>query len=283
MKLVVTIVFLFLLLPNLQSAEPEFGHKNLVEYIAGDLPIIIAAPHGGRIKEASISDRKSGVLTSDTNTDDLARKVYEAFKKNGKTPHLIICHLHRIKVDCNRSEKECYEGDEQALKVWKGFQSYIEKAKESILKNGQKVLYIDLHAHGHKIQRLELGYLISTKDLFKQGEAFKEKEKISSLKGLVNSAQFEDLIRGEKSLGTLMEKKGFPSVPSVKMKDAGKGNKYFRGGYNTVQHGAQKSKGCFAIQIECNWKGVRDSKKARMTFGDALSKCLLTFYDNYLK
>lgn len=275
--------FIFLLLPSLYSTERQFGHKKLVEYIAGDLPIIIAAPHGGKVKEASIADRKSGVLISDTHTDDLALKVYEAFKKLGKTPYVVICHLHRSKVDCNRSEEECYEGDEQALKVWKEFHAYIEKAKSEISQKGQKVLYIDLHAHAHKIQRLELGYLLKGKDLFKKGKDFEKLEGKSSLKGLVESSQFTELIRGEKSLGTLLENEGFPSVPSIKVQDPGKGNKYFNGGYNTRRYGTQMSKGSFAIQIECNWKGVRNSEKARIKFGEALSKSLLTYYETFLK
>lgn len=283
MKLFYHLILLLSLLPCLFSAEAEYGHKKYVEYIPGDLPIIIAAPHGGRQKDDTIADRTKGVVVTDTNTDKLARRVYEAFKKNGKTPHLIICHLRRLKVDCNRSREESCEGDKQALQVWDDFQGFVEKAKKSILKKKQKVLYIDIHAHGHKIQRLELGYLISASQLTKKGRDLEKYHTRSSLKGLVKENAFEDLIRGKNSLGTLMSEAGFPSVPSLEIQDPGKGNKFFSGGYNTVAHGAQKSAGCFAIQIECNKIGVRDSETNHIKFAEALHRSLITFYDNFMK
>ena len=283
MKLFYHLFLTLFILPCLYSVETQFGHKKYVEYIPGDLPIIIAAPHGGRLKDDSIKDRTKGVVVTDTNTDKLARRVHEAFKKNGKAPHLIISHLRRLKVDCNRSREESCEGDKQALQVWDDFQGFVEKAKKNIRKNSQKVLYIDLHAHGHKIQRLELGYLLLSSGLFRKGSEFNKQNSRSSLKGLVAEEKFEDLIRGENSLGTLLAEAGFPSVPSREMKDAGKGNKYFSGGYNTKVHGAQESEGCFAIQIECNNKGVRDSEKNRIKFSEALAESLLIFYKSYLK
>lgn len=265
------------------SLEKNVSSNEYVEYIPGDLPIIISAPHGGRKKDKSIADRKNGVLTSDANTDLLARQVYDAFAKTGKTPHLVICHLHRIKVDCNRNEKECYEGDPKALAVWKEFQNSIEKAKKVITAKGQKVLFVDLHGHGHEIPRLELGYLLSSKELFLKEAAFNKLMSKSSFKGLVDRADFESLIRGPESIGTLLEEEGFPSVPSSKVPDPGKGNKYFNGGYNTVRHGAQNSPNCYSVQIEMNKPGVRDTDENRKKFAAALSRVLNKFYKQFLK
>ena len=276
-------LFFFFLVPGLYSAEAQFGHKKYVEYIPGDSPIIIAAPHGGRLKDDSIPDRTSGVVVTDTNTDILARNIYESFKKSGNTPHLIICHLKRLKVDCNRSREKSCEGDKQALKVWDDFQGFIEKAKSTIRKTKKKILYIDLHTHGHRIQRLELGYLLRSSDLRKSGDEFNHLQVRSSLKDLVQSAEFNELIRGEKSLGTLLSNKGYPSVPSLQIQEPGKGNKFFSGGFNTVQHGAQKATDSFAIQIECNNKGVRDSEQNRLKFAGVLSQSLLTFYQSFLE
>ena len=119
-------LFLILLLPAfIYSSDKAFDGHKYIEHIQGDLPIIISAPHGGRIKDKAIPDRTKGVLRSDLNTDKLAMQVYEAFKKKGKTPHLVICHLHRIKVDCNRSKEECSDGDPKAIAVWQAFQDSI--------------------------------------------------------------------------------------------------------------------------------------------------------------
>ena len=262
------------------ASESHFGYKKYVEYIPGDIPIIISAPHGGRLTDDSIPDRKKGTLVTDSNTDKLARAVYEAFK--GKKPHVIICHLKRIKVDCNRSRQMSCDGNKNALRVWDDYQGFIEKAKKSIKEKNQKVLFIDIHGHGKPFQRLELGYLLSGRQLSKKGDEFNKFEKSSSIGGLQNKVSFEKLIRGPKSLGAFLAQKGYKSVPSPEHKEAEKG-KFFSGGYNTKRHGALKSKGCYAIQIEANYKGVRDNKKNIDKFAKSLSSSLLQFYSTYMK
>ncbi|MGB8168224.1 MAG: hypothetical protein WCF18_12075, partial [Chthoniobacteraceae bacterium] len=37
-----------------------FGQDNYIEYIAGDLPLIISSPHGGREKPDEFPDRAKG-------------------------------------------------------------------------------------------------------------------------------------------------------------------------------------------------------------------------------
>ena len=60
-------VWLLLLLGSLAAASAfaqtylpgvsYFGRSNYIEYIAGDLPIIISAPHGGALIPAEMPDR----------------------------------------------------------------------------------------------------------------------------------------------------------------------------------------------------------------------------------
>ena len=137
MKVLLILTICLLPLTDL-TAESQFGYKKYTEYIPGDLPIIIAAPHGGRIKDDSIPDRTKGTLITDTNTDKLARNIYDAFKIKGKTPHIVICHLKRTEVDCNRSRIMSCEGDKNALKVWDDFQGFIKQAKDKIRKTTRK-------------------------------------------------------------------------------------------------------------------------------------------------
>ncbi len=62
-----------------EPGKSYFGRSNYVEYIAGDLPLIISAPHGGTLKPAEIPDRKEGEFISDADTEDLVRTVQRAF------------------------------------------------------------------------------------------------------------------------------------------------------------------------------------------------------------
>ena len=80
-----------------QAFEPGrsyFGRSNYVEYIAGDMPLIISAPHGGTLRPAEIPDRKSGEFATDTCLEDLARTAQQALHDySGHYPHVIICRL----------------------------------------------------------------------------------------------------------------------------------------------------------------------------------------------
>jgi hypothetical protein len=74
-----------------------FGRANYIEYIAGNLPVIISVPHGGNLTPSEIPDRTCGDETvTDSYTRELAESVrQEIHNITGCTPHVIICHLKR--------------------------------------------------------------------------------------------------------------------------------------------------------------------------------------------
>src|SRR5262245_4949000 len=96
---------------NYQAGQSYFGSNQYIEYVAGDLPLILSAPHGGRESPEELPDRTEGTFAFDTNTQELARAVAnELHARTGGWPHLIICRLHRRKVDCNREIVEAAAG-----------------------------------------------------------------------------------------------------------------------------------------------------------------------------
>ena len=58
-----------------------FGTSDYVEYIAGDLPVIFSAPHGGALEPAGIPARTTATCgpdvttVTDANTEDLVRQI----------------------------------------------------------------------------------------------------------------------------------------------------------------------------------------------------------------
>ena len=54
---------------------------------------------------------------------------------------------------------------------------------------------------------------------------------------------FESILRGEESLGNLMQEKGFNSIPSIKNKYA-HGRSYYGGDYTTREHGSMNGGKC---------------------------------------
>jgi hypothetical protein len=90
------------------------------------------------------------------------------------------------------------------------------------------------------------------------------------------------MIRGEFALGTLLAARGYPSVPSQQDVAPASIDPYFDGGYNTVRYGSRDSMTIDAIQIECNFTGVRNTAANRTAFAtqsaDALKIYLFKHY-----
>src|SRR3954471_18885205 len=149
-----------------QPGKSYFGRNRYIEYLAGDMPFVLSAPHGGREKPEELPDREQGTFAFDTNTQELAQAIADELQtRTGHWPHVIICRVHRRKVDCNREIGEGAAGNPLSEQAWREFQGFIDSAEATVVKQQGRGLYIDLHGHGHAEQRLELGYLHSADQL----------------------------------------------------------------------------------------------------------------------
>jgi len=262
------------------------GQKGYTEYLPGNFPLIFAASHGGDLSPADIPVRACAgcVTATDLNTQELARMVREAiFKRTGCLPHVIINRLRRNRMDANREIGEAALGNPDAEQAWREYHGFIDSAKQIATRNFRRGLFIDLHGHGHSIQRLELGYLLSATTLRLSDASLNAADirNNSSIRKLTtdNRQQLShsELLRGASSLGALLEKSGYPSVPSNADPAPKSGQEYFSGGYSTERHGSVGSGNIDAIQIECNYQGVRDSEPGLLFFADALAVSLLEY------
>lgn len=254
-----------------------FGRNHYIEYIAGELPVILSAPHGGSLRPAEIPDRTYGTTITDLNTGDLARAADSALVRlTGKHAHVVIVHLHRVKLDANRDLAEGAQGDAEAALAWEEFHRFLTDAKSAVNQRSLGGLYIDLHGHGHTIQRLELGYLLDSEELRQPDDSLDSRstyEEVSSIRTLSvrSPLSFAELLRGPSSLGALLEAQGFPAVPSHATPDPGD-EEYFAGGFNTVMHGCRGGGTICGVQIESNRIGVRDTEGNRAAFAVALAR-----------
>lgn len=280
--LVIALTFFFFS-SGLAEEKPKTPHpgqsiftaNGTVEYVPGTLPLIIAAPHGGRLTPVNIPDRTEGVVVTDANTDLLAREIAEAFHRHTRQHvHLVICHLKRSKVDCNRDALTGTGGNVVAMETWQAFHDAIESARTT-----GRELYLDIHGHSHSQPRVELGYQLSAEQLTLRGASLTALENQSTISGLANTSAdtFEERMRGNSSLGGLLEARGFASVPSPTHPDPGT-QPYFSGGFNAERYGPKLGGGKFiSIQIECPRKGVRDSDPNRKRFAEALADSIVVF------
>lgn len=287
--LAIIILPLFFIYPQTEYIPDSvyYGRNNYIEYRAGNLPIIFSAPHGGSLTPSEIPDRTYGTIVNDTNTKELAQQFFnELHLLTGKYPHMIICNLKRIKLDANRDSTEAAQGNQYALQAWNEYHNFIRTASSIVNISFNKGLYLDLHGHGHSIQRLELGYLLSGSDLDKSNEELNTQgyESKSSIKNLFNnnssSYSFSEILRGNKSLGTLFQSYSIPAVPSSAILSP-LGADYFSGGYSTQTHGSRFSGTIDGIQIEHHYSGLRNSLQNISSYAKIFAQVVVHYLQYY--
>jgi N-formylglutamate amidohydrolase len=268
------------------TAVPKLLDKEgWTSYLQGTMPLVISVPHGGAINLSEIPDRscEGAVTVTDSYTKELALEIADYLQKfNGKTPYLVICNLVRKDIDQNRDKPEATCGDSRMDAPWTVFHTQIDEAIREVVAQHGYCVYIDLHGHGHPEQRLELGYMLSDKEL---QELYLNKTlptKHHSLSNYINGAkgkwQIADLLFGPQAFGTLMANEGFPAVPSAQDPYPQEGQKYFNGGYNTRRYTAPAYPEVVGWQIESNMKGVRDNA-GRPVFAAAFSKVIVKYIE----
>jgi len=269
-----------------------YGTNNYIEYHTGTLPIIISVPHGGLVAPAGIPNRTCNNPTNgtDTNTIELAKQIDSSFlRMTGCRPHIIYCNLRRTKIDCNRNIADGACGNAEAEIAWTEFHQFIETAQQTAqAAYDNKAIYFDLHGHGHIMQRLELGYVLTGAQLALSDNVLNTPEYIgqSSIQNLVsqnvNGYTHAQLLRGDFALGTLLAQSGYPSVPSQQTPNPGPLNPYFNGGYNTANYTCYTPGNTInGFQLECNFMNVRDTPGHRRAFADTLVSVLLTFLEHH--
>lgn len=273
----------------LSIALPTVQAQTYVRIEPGELPIILSAPHGGYLVPLNIKDRTCAGCTTIADaftlelTDELSRALFDL---TGKRPHVVINLLDRIKLDANREIEEAADGDPRAEAAWHVYHDALSAARQRVTADFGKGLVLDIHGHGHDIQRLELGYLpdedelrVSDTDLNASRGA---RNTINSLVATnPNGYTFAELIRGPKSLGQMYLERGYPSVPSQNTPFPLVGEPYFAGGYITQQHGSRNGGVIDAVQLEANRHGVRQTADQRRAFADSTAKIMVDFFAHH--
>ncbi|MFK7784104.1 MAG: choice-of-anchor Q domain-containing protein [Crocinitomicaceae bacterium] len=293
MKLILLTFFNVLFMVSYAQYAPgtvEIGTNGYIEYFPGDLPIIISAPHGGDLEPASIADRvcSSCVTVKDSWTMEVAKELDSAIQAVfGGHPHIIINRLHRKKLDANREIVEAALGNPEAETAWYEYHDYLQAAKNECVANYGSAIYIDMHAHGHPIQRIELGYLLTKTELQNTDPMldildFQDESSIKHLSNVINPTEsFSEILRGNECMGEYLEDRGYPSVPSASDPAPAPADPYFSGGYNTARHGSRDSSSINGIQFELNYTGIRNTNANRHDFARSLACVLRSYLDQW--
>jgi hypothetical protein len=266
------------------AGQSVFGKNGFIEYVRGNLPIIISVPHGGYLRPSTIPNRVLGTTGhQDTKTQELAREIIEQFRKQtGRVPHVIINRLHRDKLDANRELFDAAQDDPIASEAWNEFHGFIDKAEEHVQQEFGRGLYIDLHGHRHARQVVELGYLLVSDQLkLSDAELDTSVQPATTSLGLAladRGTPLSQFVRGPHSFGAALEQEGFVVVPSPAHPDMDD-DPYFSGGYNLEQHSAFSGRKAWGIQVELP-TGIREDDARRRAFATAFVKSTLSFLSN---
>ena len=265
-----------------EPGRSYFGRNGYVEYVPGDLPVILSAPHGGGLTPVEIPDRRFGAHVTDLNTVELTLALRGALLDlTGRAPHVILSHLRRTKLDPNREIGEAAEGNPFAEQAWREFQGWTESARTAVAADFGAGLYLDMHGHAHDIHRIELGYLLTADDLNQPDAALDREEVVarSSIRALgrTSSLPFSRLLRGPTSFGGLLEAEGVASVPSPGDPSPGDAP-YFTGGYNTREHGSlTEGEVISGIQLEHHFPGLRDTPASQRAYAVRAARVIRRF------
>lgn len=135
------------------SSEPLLLPENIVDTTfmyahRGNLPVLITAPHGGRVKIDGVSKRSSPSATFawDHSTDRLTHAVSDELKNlTGVKPYIVVAKFHRDQIDGNRSSSDAYE-DARAKPIYDAFQKQIDDyLVEMKQRYGDDIIHFDIH------------------------------------------------------------------------------------------------------------------------------------------
>lgn len=274
-----------------ESGSIYYGRESYIEYYAGNLPIILSAPHGGQLIPDEISDRTYGTLVTDANTYELTKTIMDSMiVKFGGYPHVILCKLKRTKLDANRDSSEAAQENRYALRAWQEYHHYIEVAKKKIEDGQGNGLFIDIHGHGKNPDgfydlRTWLGYLISSEELDQSDEILNTNsyQSKSSINNWVDSSSYSfiEVLRGKVSFGSILDSLGYKSLPSENDLSPS-GMRYFSGGYNTARHGSRGGGVISAIQIELPKPGIRENQSTWSSFSKSINSTISIYYNIHL-
>lgn len=264
--------------------DSVYDDNQWLELIVGDMPLVISVPHGGSLKPDNVPDRDCPGITTvrDTYTIEMAEAIRKEMRdRYGKTPYLIIGHIARTKIDLNRDLEEASCNHEAVRQTWYDFHDFVDRSLERSTREFGRTLYIDLHAHGHEIQRLELGYNLGIADLGKvyTGTDLERLGGESSLGNLLDGTgrhELRELLLGDHAFGTLMADRGLPSVPSKQDPHPMAGEPFFNGGHNTRLYTSPEYPEVVGWQIETN-RDARDNVQKRSNFAKAFCESYFSY------
>ena len=268
------LALLWLVAPSSLAADKAPAELVLVRQ--GGLPIVLAAPHGGREAIPGVEPRQDRAnvtayriwggfqRSTDGNTDVLAQGIAaEIAKLTGKAPYLVVAKFQRRYIDANRPPELAFDSSD-ARPYYERYHHSIRGFVDEIRAAYPAGLLIDVHGQ--------------------------DKDPEVVMRGTINGRTVERLLRragvkavtGPDGIFGALEANGFKVFPGNNVPPRGRSEDGgFNGGYTVSFYGSENRLGIDAVQMEF---GSRYRAKAALdqTIRDA-AKAIVAFHDAYLK
>ncbi len=220
--------------PVLADPPANSEASRLLTTAMGTLPIIIAAPHGGRQAIAGVPIRRGAGVPQftterDNNTAELAETLaLKVGNRFGARPFLVLAHFERKYVDANRPETAAYEST-AAKPYYDDYHRALAEASEQIRLQWGGGLLLDIHGQGTVADTIFRGT--------NNGRS------VAALRQRFGA----DAVNGPKSILAQMSLKGYKIAPT----GVGDGREQrYTGGYTTQTYGSHRGTRIDAIQLE---------------------------------
>jgi len=253
-----------------KSTKPVPADLNGLVFVqAGDLPIILSAPHGGTGEVACVLERTGAGLATgptgfftgrDTGTEELAQEVLDAIKKRfGKSPYVVISKVHRKFMDPNRPADIAFE-DPRIKPIYDHYHDSLAKYCRDVADRFQVGVLIDLHGQGTRRNTVFRGT--------KNGLT------VTHLRDTFGEAAHH----GSNSLFGLLSARGWTVHPSPHDEKEQSG---FTGGYIVQSYGSHKAQPIDAMQFEFGAEYRVASRRAQTA--EVLADALAEYASLYLQ
>jgi hypothetical protein len=284
------LLWLSLLLAVSACADLKVPPNRWIEYVPGDAPLVIIAPHGGLLKPWGLKHRVCDACYHgiDENTQELARLVADSFAvRTGRRPHLVLNLLYRDKFDANRDRLEATGGNAVLDSTWYRLHAVVDSAKAAAAQLAGRALVIDLHGHAHDSARVEVGYLLESGVLRRSDDDLATALPLlaTSIRGIARHTAAADgfvaMHNGPNSMGGMLAAAGLPAVPSPADRAPAAGDEYFNGGFNTYVHGSARGGVADAIQLEIPLDTMRDTRENLRRVAGVLARVLAQYLERH--
>lgn len=256
-----------------QDRRPELAPPgSLITAQLGEAPIVISAPHGGKVRVPGSVERTKGVKVLDNNTAQLALLMSQRLTERlGRRPSLVVAHFSRKDADCNRAPEPGPDDEAYASEAGKAvYEAYhhaldacVTRSRETF---GLRVLVVDVHGQGRMPEAVIRGT--------RQGR---------SMAHLV-AEHGDDVIDGPRSVFGLLASKGYVVEPPLRSSPVAREGqeqppaseplreRLFSGGWITERYGASNERGVNAIQLEFGRMRVDSLEKTAKDAADAIAE-----------